>query len=97
MKNLKYNCNSSKDTLQQKEKKDFLLIFNYQFCFCFFKVKIQNLQAAVPELNLTCGMLTGEERVGESCCGDCCSWSSEVRVSGTTGGCRRCAVAVMVA
>lgn len=41
-------------------------------------------------------MLTGEERVGESCCGDCCRWSSEVRVRGTTGGCRRCAVTVIV-
>lgn len=57
----------------------------------------EKLSATVTEPNLTCAMLTGEERVGESCCGDCCSWSSEVRVSGTTGGCRRCAVAVMVA
>ena len=45
---------------------------------------------------LTCVMFMGEERVGESCCGDCWRWRSEVRVSGTTGGCRRCAVTVMV-
>lgn len=45
---------------------------------------------------LTCGMWTGEDSVGESCCGDCCRWRSEVRVSGTTVGCRRCAVTVMV-
>lgn len=38
---------------------------------------------------LTCVILTGEETVGESCCGDCWRWRSEVRVSGTTGGCRR--------
>lgn len=48
------------------------------------------------QISLTCAMLMGEARVGESCWGDCWRVRSEVRVRGTTGGCRRCAVTVMV-
>lgn len=67
---------------------------------CYKKHKPNHILWTIADVNghpnLTCVMLMGEDRVGESCCGDCWRWRSEVRVSGTTGGCRRCAVTVMV-